>query len=124
MRVKEIQIVLMLMVVSAGRLIAATNTVDEKLQKQANAAMARGVSWLEAQQAADGRLGPEKYPAVTALAISWLSGSDQVAVRVRPRKRKELAGDVWLGAGMPRPWRIRYAGAKYHVTSRGNGRDP
>jgi len=23
---------------------------------------------------------------------------------------------------MPRPWRIRYAGAKYHVTSRGNGR--
>lgn len=25
--------------------------------------------------------------------------------------------------GMPRPWRIRYAGAKYHVTSRGNGRE-
>ena len=24
--------------------------------------------------------------------------------------------------GMPRPWRITYAGAKYHVTSRGNGR--
>ena len=24
---------------------------------------------------------------------------------------------------MPRPWRIRYAGAKYHVTSRGNGRE-
>ena len=23
---------------------------------------------------------------------------------------------------MARPWRIRYAGAKYHVTSRGNGR--
>ena len=23
---------------------------------------------------------------------------------------------------MPRPWRIRYAGAKYHVTCRGNGR--
>lgn len=23
---------------------------------------------------------------------------------------------------MPRPWRIRYAGAKYHATSRGNGR--
>jgi len=23
---------------------------------------------------------------------------------------------------MPRPWRIRYSGAKYHVTSRGNGR--
>lgn len=23
---------------------------------------------------------------------------------------------------MPRPWRIRYAGAKYHITSRGNGR--
>lgn len=23
---------------------------------------------------------------------------------------------------MPRPWRIRYAGAKYHVTTRGNGR--
>lgn len=23
---------------------------------------------------------------------------------------------------MPRPWRIRYPGAKYHVTSRGNGR--
>ena len=25
--------------------------------------------------------------------------------------------------GMPRPWRIRFAGAKYHVTSRGNGRE-
>jgi REP element-mobilizing transposase RayT len=24
---------------------------------------------------------------------------------------------------MPRPWRIRYAGAKYHLTSRGNGRN-
>lgn len=24
---------------------------------------------------------------------------------------------------MPRPWRIRFAGAKYHVTSRGNGRE-
>jgi putative transposase len=24
---------------------------------------------------------------------------------------------------MPRPWRIRFAGAKYHVTVRGNGRD-
>lgn len=24
--------------------------------------------------------------------------------------------------GMPRPWRIRFAGAKYHVMSRGNGR--
>ena len=23
---------------------------------------------------------------------------------------------------MPRPWRVRYPGAKYHVTSRGNGR--
>ena len=23
---------------------------------------------------------------------------------------------------MPRPWRIRYSGAKYHVTVRGNGR--
>ena len=23
---------------------------------------------------------------------------------------------------MPRPWRIQYPGAKYHVTSRGNGR--
>jgi REP element-mobilizing transposase RayT len=23
---------------------------------------------------------------------------------------------------MPRPWRIRYGGAKYHVTARGNGR--
>ncbi len=22
---------------------------------------------------------------------------------------------------MPRPWRIRYAGAKYHLTQRGNG---
>lgn len=24
---------------------------------------------------------------------------------------------------MPRPWRIRYAGAKYHLTARGNGRE-
>ena len=24
---------------------------------------------------------------------------------------------------MPRPWRVRYSGAKYHVTSRGNGRE-
>ncbi|MEI6971809.1 MAG: hypothetical protein WCL44_09870 [bacterium] len=24
---------------------------------------------------------------------------------------------------MARPWRIRFAGAKYHVTSRGNGRE-
>ncbi len=23
---------------------------------------------------------------------------------------------------MPRPWRVRYAGAKYHLTVRGNGR--
>ena len=23
---------------------------------------------------------------------------------------------------MPRPWRIRYGGAKYHVTARGNAR--
>ena len=26
--------------------------------------------------------------------------------------------------GMPRPWRKNYAGAKYHVTCRGNGRKP
>ncbi len=25
-------------------------------------------------------------------------------------------------AGMPRSWRVTYAGAKYHITSRGNGR--
>ena len=24
---------------------------------------------------------------------------------------------------MPRPWRLRYAGAKYHLTVRGNGRE-
>ena len=24
---------------------------------------------------------------------------------------------------MPRPWRVRYAGAKYHLTARGNGRE-
>ena len=24
---------------------------------------------------------------------------------------------------MPRPWRIRFAGAKYHVTVRGNARE-
>ena len=27
-----------------------------------------------------------------------------------------------MGEGMPRPWRITYSGAMYHVTSRGNGR--
>jgi len=24
---------------------------------------------------------------------------------------------------MPRPWRIRFPGAKYHITTRGNGRE-
>jgi hypothetical protein len=30
---------------------------------------------------------------------------------------------AWPGIDMPRPWRMRYAGAKYHLTVRGNGRD-
>ena len=29
-----------------------------------------------------------------------------------------------MGRGMPRPWRKNVAGAKYHVTCRGNGRKP
>ena len=36
----------------------------------------------------------------------------------------EVAGHVWKSARqMPRHWRIRYAGAKYHLTVRGNGRE-
>lgn len=56
--------------------------VDTKVAGEAKAALARGMAWLESQQAADGRLGSPRYPAVTALALTALKagGTTNAAV--------------------------------------------
>ena len=65
----------------AGLAQAATNSVTPPVRADGTQAVARGVAWLEAQQRENGSMGDEKYPAMTALALSALraGGIDQSA---------------------------------------------
>ena len=56
----------------AGLAQAATNSVTPPVRADGTQAVARGVAWLEAQQRENGSMGDEKYPAMTALALSAL----------------------------------------------------
>ena len=60
------------LILTAGVAQAATNSVTPAVRAEGTQAVARGVAWLEDQQRADGSLGAEKYPAVTALALAAL----------------------------------------------------
>ena len=57
--------------------------LTDALRRQADAAVARAVRWLESKQAEDGSLGPRKYPAVTALALTAMrsaGGTNQAVI--------------------------------------------
>ena len=88
MNVRGLKVGVVLFFVCSVCVAVAANAVDEKTEKQAQTAISSGMEWLERQQTADGRLGPEKYPAITALALSALKagGSTNSTVIAKAEK--------------------------------------
>ena len=82
MNVMQGKMKLLVLLVSVFPVVASAAALDTKTADLAHDAMKRGVLWLESHQEKDGRLGPEKYPAITALALSALkaAGSTNLAV--------------------------------------------
>jgi len=62
----------------------APGTLDLSLTHEARAAIARGLQWLAAQQAADGSWSNNRFPALTALAVQALlrSGDPSYAEQI------------------------------------------
>lgn len=52
-----------------GHCLAAEPVLDGTTRKEAEATLARGAAWLQAQQCSNGRIGSNEHVAVTALAL-------------------------------------------------------
>ena len=55
--------------------LTVNGELDAPTRKEAEATLARGLAWLQAQEAADGRIGTNRYQAVTALALRAVRGA-------------------------------------------------
>ncbi len=68
--------------------------LDSQVRTEAEATLARGVAWLQAQQVADGRIGSNRHVAVTALALQAMrvAGVRVSGVRVQGSAGNEQTG--------------------------------
>jgi hypothetical protein len=63
-----IRTMMVVLLATAWCATAAEPALDAQTRRDAEAALARGVAWLQAQQSADGRIGTNRQITVTALA--------------------------------------------------------
>ncbi len=79
---------------------SASPALDMVVQREAEAAVVRGMAWLEAQQGGDGRFGSNAPPAATALALAALKAggaSNRTVLRNAERYVREIAGGTASG---------------------------
>ena len=70
---------------------AAENTLPEALRKEAQAAIAKGLTWLAANQRAAGFWSEDKFPAMTALPLWAFAGAGPAAASYTSHVDKAVA---------------------------------